>query len=106
MKDKTIIMLQESAEVKEKMVSLAPDIEEATLGIVDCLTNGNKVLVCGNGGSAADAQHLAGELIGRFKKERRALPSIALTTDTSVITAWANDLHLNLPLYIITTHII
>ena len=55
------------------------------------LKAGRKVVVFGNGGSAADAQHLAGELVGRFVKERRALPAIALTTDTSILTAVAND---------------
>ena len=55
------------------------------------LKSGNKVLFCGNGGSAADAQHLAAELIGRFQKERRSLASVALTTDTSILTALAND---------------
>ncbi|MBN1123931.1 MAG: SIS domain-containing protein [Sedimentisphaerales bacterium] len=59
--------------------------------IVDCIRSGGKVLVCGNGGSAADAQHIAGELIGRFLRERKAFPVIALTTDTSVITAVSND---------------
>lgn len=57
----------------------------------EALKSGNKVLFCGNGGSAADAQHLAAELIGRFQKERRSLASIALTTDTSILTAVAND---------------
>ena len=57
----------------------------------EALKAGNKVLFCGNGGSAADAQHLAAELIGRFQKERRSLASIALTTDTSILTAVAND---------------
>lgn len=57
----------------------------------EALKTGNKVLFCGNGGSAADAQHLAAELIGRFQKERRSLASIALTTDTSILTAVAND---------------
>ena len=57
----------------------------------EALKAGNKVLFCGNGGSAADAQHLAAELIGRFQKERRSLVSIALTTDTSILTAVAND---------------
>lgn len=57
----------------------------------EALKAGNKVLFCGNGGSAADAQHLAAELIGRFQKERHSLASIALTTDTSILTAVAND---------------
>jgi len=55
------------------------------------LRSGGKVLWCGNGGSAADSQHLAAELVGRFRCERRALPSVALTTDTSILTALAND---------------
>lgn len=57
----------------------------------DTLMSGNKVLICGNGGSAADAQHIAAELVGRFERERRAYPAIALTTDTSALTALAND---------------
>lgn len=56
-----------------------------------CLSRGNKILAAGNGGSAADAQHFAAELVGRFKKERIGLPAIALTTDTSALTAIAND---------------
>lgn len=56
-----------------------------------CLKSNGKILIFGNGGSAADAQHIAAELIGRFRRERRALPAIALTTDSSVLTAWAND---------------
>lgn len=59
--------------------------------ISDTLMKGQKVLVCGNGGSAADAQHIAAELVGRFERERRAYPAIALTTDTSALTALAND---------------
>jgi D-sedoheptulose 7-phosphate isomerase len=55
------------------------------------LLNGNKILACGNGGSAADAQHFAAELVGRFERERRELPAIALTTDTSILTAIGND---------------
>jgi D-sedoheptulose 7-phosphate isomerase len=59
--------------------------------IVDAFTRGNKVLLFGNGGSAADAQHLAAEFINRFRLDRRALPAMALTTDTSVLTSIAND---------------
>ncbi len=66
-------------------------IAEAAKVIADALAKGNKVLVMGNGGSAADAQHLAAELVGRFLRERRALPAIALTTDTSILTAVGND---------------
>ena len=59
--------------------------------VVTALARGNKLLVMGNGGSAGDAQHLAAEIVGRFKLERRALPAIALTTDTSILTAIGND---------------
>ena len=58
---------------------------------IECLKNGGKILLFGNGGSAADAQHIAAELVGRFKAERKSLPAIALTTDTSVLTAIGND---------------
>ena len=63
--------------------------------IVHALKNGNKVLFCGNGGSAADSQHLAAEFVGRFQAERQALPAIALTTDTSALTALGNDYGFN-----------
>lgn len=59
--------------------------------LLRALDSGRKVLVCGNGGSAADSQHFAAELVGRFARERRALPALALTTDTSIVTAIAND---------------
>ena len=58
---------------------------------VDTINGGGKLLICGNGGSAADSQHIAAELTGRYKKERNPLPGIALTTDTSALTAIAND---------------
>jgi D-sedoheptulose 7-phosphate isomerase len=66
-------------------------IYTAAMLCTEALRAGRKILLCGNGGSAADAQHIAAELVGRFKKERRALPAIALTTDTSALTAIAND---------------
>lgn len=59
--------------------------------IKNTLKKGKKILICGNGGSAADSQHFAAELVGRFQKERKAQPAIALTTDTSILTALAND---------------
>ena len=78
--------------VLEKVLeTLPPRIGEAAAMIVETLEEGGKVLLCGNGGSAADAQHIAAELTGRFKKERRGLPAIALTTDTSALTAIGND---------------
>jgi D-sedoheptulose 7-phosphate isomerase len=70
---------------------LSPAIAEAVALLADTLAQGGKILVAGNGGSAADAQHLAAELVGRFLRERRALPAIALTTDTSILTAVGND---------------
>lgn len=66
-------------------------IERIGAAIKQALANGNKVLFCGNGGSAADSQHLAAEFVGRFQKERQGLPAIALTVDTSILTAVGND---------------
>lgn len=66
-------------------------IEETGSLISNCLQRGGKILLCGNGGSAADAQHISAELVGRFVAERKALSAIALTTDTSILTAVAND---------------
>jgi D-sedoheptulose 7-phosphate isomerase len=77
--------------IKKVIDSLTGDIEAACQMIVTIIKNGSKVLIAGNGGSAADAQHIAAELSGRFVKERKALPGIALTTDTSAITSIAND---------------
>jgi len=66
-------------------------IENGATLLSDALRSGGKLLIMGNGGSAADAQHIAAELIGRFKTERRGLSAIALTTDSSILTAWSND---------------
>jgi D-sedoheptulose 7-phosphate isomerase len=71
--------------------SIGMPIEKAARICINSLKNGNKILLCGNGGSAADAQHIAAELVGRYKVERKALSAIALTTDTSAITAISND---------------
>jgi len=71
--------------------NMKEDLEKASLMAVEVLKRGNKILLCGNGGSAADAQHIAAELTGRYKTERRGLPGIALTTDTSALTAIGND---------------
>ena len=84
--------LMDSITTKHKVIdTLLPDIEKAAEWMVECLKHGGKILFFGNGGSAADAQHLAAELVGRFAKERRGLPAIALTTDTSILTAIGND---------------
>ncbi|ADE13659.1 phosphoheptose isomerase [Nitrosococcus halophilus Nc 4] len=83
-----------SAQLKlSAMSSLAPPIERAVQHLLDSLQHRHKILSCGNGGSAADAQHFASELINRFERERPGLPAIALTTDTSAITSIANDYH-------------
>ena len=74
---------------------LAKPIADAVGTLVGCITAGGKVLVCGNGGSASDAQHFAAEFIGRFERERPGLPAIALTTDTSILTAIGNDYDFN-----------
>ncbi|MGK2906350.1 MAG: D-sedoheptulose-7-phosphate isomerase, partial [Desulfuromonadales bacterium] len=70
---------------------LLPHIETGVLTLLEAFRGGGKVLIMGNGGSAADAQHLAAEFVGRFLLERKALPAIALTTDTSILTAVGND---------------
>ena len=71
--------------------SIDDQIETASKICINSLKNGGKILIMGNGGSAADAQHIAAELVGRYKTERKGLPAIALTTDTSAITSIAND---------------
>ena len=75
----------------ETIKSIGKPIEIAAKICIDSLKNGNKILIFGNGGSAADAQHIAAELVGRYKTERKGIPAIALTTDTSAITSIAND---------------
>lgn len=78
--------------LKEKIIkSCLYDIEEAAAAVSSALAAGKKVILFGNGGSAADSQHIAAELVGRFKRDRRPLAAIALTTDTSSLTAVAND---------------
>ena len=77
--------------VIQRLQTLIPVIQRIAAQMIETVTSGGKVIWCGNGGSAADAQHLAAELVGRFKRERCALPSIAITTDTSVLTAIGND---------------
>lgn len=82
----------ESIQIKnESAESLAPVIAEAADAMTSCLLNDRKVLSCGNGGSAADAQHFAAEMLNRYEMERPGLPAIALTTDTSTITSIGND---------------
>ena len=82
----------ESIELKKRVLEALPSkIQSIGEQLQSVLHNGNKILIAGNGGSAADSQHFAAELVGRYKKERKALAAIALSTDTSIITAWSND---------------
>jgi D-sedoheptulose 7-phosphate isomerase len=75
----------------ESLRALETDIRSAAACCLTALEQGGKVLICGNGGSAAEAQHLAGEFVGRYKRDRAALPAIALTADSAVLTCVAND---------------
>jgi len=94
LQDRIINHFSDSIQVKQDaMASLCELIEFASQKIVEALVNDHKVLACGNGGSAGDAQHFSSEMLNRFERERPALPAIALTTDTSTITSIANDYH-------------
>jgi D-sedoheptulose 7-phosphate isomerase len=82
----------DSADLKYQCAeALAKPIAEAVAALMGCITAGGKVLACGNGGSASDAQHFAAEFVGRFERERPGLAAISLTTDTSILTAIGND---------------
>lgn len=94
MQDYITQSLTEGIRLKEDVLNdrqMLADIETVGNLMVKTLRNGHKVLLCGNGGSAADAQHIAAELVGRFVTEREGLPAIAMTTDTSILTAVSND---------------
>jgi D-sedoheptulose 7-phosphate isomerase len=86
----------DSADLKYKSAPhLSKPIADGVAALLACVTSGGKVLACGNGGSAADAQHFAAEFVGRFERERPELAALALSTDSSIITAIANDYHFN-----------
>ena len=89
--DRVLEQFRESVALKQTSEALIPTIVAAGRTVTSCLLNDGKILSCGNGGSAADAQHFSGEMLGRFEMERPGLPAVALTTDTSVLTAIAND---------------
>lgn len=94
LQDRIISHFSDSIQTKQdSMASLSEVIEFASQKIVEALVNDRKVLTCGNGGSAGDAQHFSSEMLNRFERERPALPAIALTTDTSTLTSIANDYH-------------
>lgn len=83
---------EDAIELKRRIAgTLAPEVARAGESLAAALKSGGKALACGNGGSAADAQHFAAELVGRFERERPGLPAVALSTDTSALTAIAND---------------
>lgn len=84
-------VLDEHLACFKSLDQLSGEISSAGKMLTDTIANGKKILICGNGGSASDAQHLAAELVGRFKQERAAWPAIALNTDTSLLTAITND---------------
>jgi D-sedoheptulose 7-phosphate isomerase len=88
---KSLIGTQQTLERMLQDELLKANLEEIAKASVTCLKNGGKILLAGNGGSAADAQHIAGELVSRFEFDRPGLPAIALTTDTSILTAIGND---------------
>lgn len=83
--------IAEHQAVISQLEALIPAICEVADALRACIARGGKILLMGNGGSAADSQHIAAEIVGRFKKERRGLPAIALTTDTSILTSVGND---------------
>lgn len=83
--------IAEHIETVQSLASMQDQIEKAGNLMIKAVGKGHTVFICGNGGSAADAQHFAAEIVGRFKKERRAWPAVALTTDTSILTAVGND---------------
>jgi len=85
------VFADHSAVTARAALELPPVLERAVAAMHGCLRAGGKILACGNGGSAADAQHLAAELVGRFREERQALAAIALTADTALLTALGND---------------
>ena len=90
--ERVINNFQESIRLKTQVVdAIAPVIVRGAAAITECLLDDRKILTCGNGGSAADAQHFSSEMLNRFEKERPGLPAVALTTDSSTLTSIAND---------------
>jgi D-sedoheptulose 7-phosphate isomerase len=84
-------LIEESLQVKRALLDQADTIQAIADHLINVLRHGGKILLCGNGGSAADAQHVAAEFVGRFARERKAWPAMALTTNTSTLTAIGND---------------
>jgi D-sedoheptulose 7-phosphate isomerase len=84
-------MIDAHIQCLERLRPMAPVLKQTGDLFLQCLLDGGKILICGNGGSASDAQHFAAEIVGRFERERRAYPAVALSTDTSILTAVGND---------------
>jgi D-sedoheptulose 7-phosphate isomerase len=84
-------LTEESARVASSLEEMTPQLIRSTKLIAECLRSGGRLLVLGNGGSAAQAQHVTAELVGRLVLDRRPIPALALTTDTSILTAVGND---------------
>ena len=84
-------LILSSSDIIKRSVNLSNQIETSVKTITECLRNENKIIIFGNGGSAADAQHIAAEFVGRFMRKRKSLPAIALTTDSSILTSIGND---------------
>ena len=95
MEDRIATIVNSHIEIIETLHTIIEDITSAAKIMTQCINSGNKILFAGNGGSAADAQHLAAELVNRFLQERKPLPGLALTTDTSILTAVSNDYSYN-----------
>jgi len=95
LKEEIESVIRESIKMKEKMLAISEEIASAANILISALKEGNKIIIFGNGGSAADAQHIAAEMVGRFEKDHRALPAIALTTNTSILTSIGNDFDFN-----------
>jgi len=94
-KDEFLQSLKEIKKLVEDIETLYPTIYEVSNRIKKAMDSGFKLMVCGNGGSAADAQHMAAEFVNRFLKERQPLPALALSTDTSILTSISNDYSFN-----------
>ncbi|OGR68644.1 MAG: phosphoheptose isomerase [Elusimicrobia bacterium GWC2_61_19] len=91
MEDKISSAIKKHQAAAAALAADTKSIRNLAEALIRTVRGGGKILICGNGGSAADAQHIAGELVGRFKKERRAIAAVALTTDTSILTCLGND---------------
>jgi D-sedoheptulose 7-phosphate isomerase len=91
MEERILTLIQESREIHDRITEIVPQIKRAAGLMISCIESCNKIMFAGNGGSASDAQHLAAELVNRFRRERKPLAGLALSTDSSILTSIAND---------------